>query len=104
MKNTLAKISNVIKTIFGYGIMITLFAGGFTFFGYVAALIIGGDIAAKICEIIYKNILPIIIYTSTVFAFLGLVSMYLVGESSLTTAKKKTQQSKNQALSEEGER
>ena len=39
MKATLKKISDVCKIIFGYGIMIVLFAGGLTFFGYVAALI-----------------------------------------------------------------
>ena len=41
MKETLKKISGVFKVIFGYGIMIVLFAGGLTFFGYIAALIIG---------------------------------------------------------------
>ena len=40
MKETLKKISDVFKLIFGYGIMIVLFAGGLTFFGYVIALII----------------------------------------------------------------
>mgnify|MGYP003301256897 CR=1 FL=1 len=30
--------------------MICLFAGGLTFFGYVAALCIGGDTAAAICR------------------------------------------------------
>ena len=49
MKEFCKKISAVLKTIFGYGIMISLFAGGLTFFGYVAALIIGGDAAAAIC-------------------------------------------------------
>ena len=43
MKEKLKKISNVCKIIFGYGIMITLFVGGLTFFGYIAALIIGGE-------------------------------------------------------------
>ena len=42
MKETLKKIAGVFKLIFGYGIMIVLFAGGLTFFGYLAALIIGG--------------------------------------------------------------
>ena len=55
MKETLKKISDVFKLIFGYGIMIVLFAGGLTFFGYVAALIIGGPTAESICTWIYKS-------------------------------------------------
>ena len=88
MKATCKKISAVLKTIFGYGIMICLFAGGLTFFGYLAALIIGGDTAAAICEFIYKTIIPYIIKTSTAMVLLGLVAMYLNGEMALTSNKK----------------
>ena len=48
MKELCMKISAILKTIFGYGIMISLFAGGLTFFGYIAALIIGGDTASGV--------------------------------------------------------
>ena len=89
MKEFCKKLSNVLKTIFGYGIMITLFAGGLTFFGYVAALIIGGSTATAICTVIYKDIVPIIIYTSVIMVLLGLVAMYLGGEVALTPEKKK---------------
>jgi len=90
MKEICKKISNVLKTIFGWGIMICLFAGGLTFFGYVAALIIGGDTAAAICTFIYKTVIPYIIYGSTVMVLLGLVAMYLAGEFALTASKKKS--------------
>ncbi len=90
MKNFCKKLSNVLKTIFGYGIMISLFAGGLTFFGYVAALCIGGDIAAAICTVIYKYILPVIIYLSVSMVLLGLVAMYFAGEKALTPEKKQT--------------
>ena len=63
MKETLNKISRICKLIFGYGIMITLFAGGLTFFGYLAALVVGGEAAALICTFIYKTIIPVIIKT-----------------------------------------
>lgn len=88
MKATLKKISEVCKLIFGYGIMITLFAGGLTFFGYLAALIIGGETATAICVFIYKQIFPIIIYVTTCLILFGLVAMYLGGEKALTTEKK----------------
>ena len=88
MKETLKKISDVCKLIFGYGIMIVLFAGGLTFFGYVAALIIGGETATAICTWIYKTFIPVIIYTSTVLILFGLVTMYLAGEKALTPGRK----------------
>lgn len=90
MKETCKKISNVLRTIFGYGIMICLFAGGLTFFGYVAALIIGGETATAICVFIYKTLFPWIIRASTVLVLLGLLTMYLNGEKALTSDKKKT--------------
>ena len=49
MNKKLKKITDIFKLIFGYGIMIVLFVGGLTFFGYVAALIVGGDSATAIC-------------------------------------------------------
>ena len=96
MKETLKKISNVCKLIFGYGIMIVLFAGGLTFFGYVAALIIGGETATTICTWIYKSFIPVIIYVSTILILFGLVTMYIAGEKALIPGKK--------AAKEEGEK
>ncbi len=89
MKNLLNKIIAILKTVFGYGIMIALFAGGLTFFGYLAALIIGGDVATTICAVIYEKIIPVLIYISTSMVLLGLVVMYLSGETALTSSKKK---------------
>lgn len=88
MKETLKKIASVCKLIFGYGIMIVLFVGGLTFFGYVAALIIGGDTATAICTWIYKSLIPVIIYASTILILFGLVTMYLAGEKALTPGRK----------------
>ncbi len=88
MKETLKKISDVFKLIFGYGIMIVLFAGGLTFFGYVLALIIGGETATAICTWIYKSFIPIIIKASTILILFGLLTMYLAGEKALVPGKK----------------
>lgn len=89
MKEICKKISGVLRVIFGYGIMICLFAGGATFFGYLAALCIGGETAAAICTFIYKTVVPVIIYASTCLVVLGLVTMYLNGEVALTPGRKK---------------
>ncbi len=88
MKEKLKKVADVFKVIFGYGIMLVLFAGGITFFGYVAALIIGGPTAEAICTWIYKSFIPIIIYISTILILFGLLTMYLAGEKALTPGKK----------------
>ena len=87
------KFTEICKLIFGYGIMIVLFAGGLTFFGYLAAVIIGGGeggIGAQICEIISKQITPIITYVSTCCVLLGLLTMYLSGDKALTVGKKES--------------
>ncbi len=84
MKETLKKVSDVFKLIFGYGIMIVLFLGGLTFFGYLAALIIGGETATAMCTWIYKSFIPVIIKASTILILFGLLTMYLAGEKALT--------------------
>jgi len=89
MKEILKKISNVLRIIFGYGIMITLLVGGLTFLGYLVALIIGGETATLICTFIYKTLFPIIIRTTVAMVLLGLLTMYLAGETALTASKKK---------------
>ncbi len=89
MKEKLKKISEPLKMVFGYGVMITLFVGGLTFFGYLIALIVGGDTAATICTFIYKQIVPVMIYTTNCLVIFGLLTMYLAGEFALTPDKKK---------------
>ena len=89
MKEIMKKISEKLKIVFGYGIMITLFIGGLTFFGYLAALIIGGETAAVICEVIYKQIVPVMIKMTTILVMFGLLTMYLAGEMALTASKQK---------------
>ncbi len=88
-KEICSKIADVLSVIFGYGIAASLFAGGLTFFGFVAALIIGGDTATAICLFIKDTIFPVIIYTSTILVLMGLLIMYLRGETALTPDKKK---------------
>lgn len=86
MKNILNKISVVLDKIYGWGIFICLFVGGATFFGYVAAFIIGGDIAAKICDVIYNIIFKTLIYGGNVVVLLGLLNMYIKNQKSLTVS------------------
>lgn len=84
MKKKLNQLADGCKMIFGYGIMIVTFAGGLTFFGFLAAIVIGGDTAAAICAVIRDQIFPVIVYATTSLIVLGLLSMYLKGEKALT--------------------
>lgn len=83
-KKGLQQLVNGCKIIFGYGIMATLLTGGLTFFGFLAALVIGGEAAAAICAVITKKVFPVIIYATNVLILLGLFTMYLSGEKALT--------------------
>ena len=89
MKENMKKLSAKLKTVFGWGMIVSLFGGGLTFFGYMAALIIGGDTAAAICTFIYKQYIPVLVYMTTLLVLLGLVAMYLGGEMALTGGKNK---------------
>ena len=83
------KVADFLSVIFGYGIALCLFAGGLTFFGFVVALFIGGDTATAICLFLKDQFLSVVIYASTVLVVMGLVIMYLRGETALTPDKKK---------------
>ena len=84
MKKKLHQLAKGCKLIFGYGIMAVTVAGGLTFFAFLAAVLIGGDIAATICAVIRDQVFPVIIYTTTSLILLGLISMYLTGDKALT--------------------
>ena len=91
MKEKWQKIVKVLRLIFGYTMLITLLVGGLTFFGYVAALCIGGETATAICTFIYKQIVPIMVKVSTMAIFFGLIVMYLSGETALTVKTQKNE-------------
>ena len=77
MKKFCEKLSTILRQVFGWGVLACVLVGGLTFFGYVAALCIGGAAAAEICRFISKDLMPIIIKTSSLLVLLGIVAMYL---------------------------
>ena len=83
------KILKVMTVVFGYGIMICLFAGGLSFFGYLAALIIGGETATAICTFIYKQYFPVVFIVTSAMILLGLIKMYISREHTFTANRKK---------------
>ena len=86
MKKILTVISKILDCVYGWGIFICLFVGGLTFFGYVAAFIIGGETAALICDFIYKTVFKILIYGGNVLVLVGLLDMYIKNQKSLTVS------------------
>ena len=86
MKKILKVISKILDYVYGWGIFICLFVGGLTFFGYVAAFIIGGETAAVICDFIYKTVFKILIYGGNVIVLVGLLNMYIKNQKSLTVS------------------
>ena len=88
MKKIRENTAKVLSYVYAIGIAVALFAGALSVFGYLAALIIGGETAVEICDFIYKDYYPVIIYISSISILLGLVKMYLSGEKSLVPPKK----------------
>lgn len=83
------KVLLVLRFVFGTSVAVTLLGGGLTVLSYVVALIVGGDLAAKICEITYKEVWPIIIKVANITIVLGLLAMYINGDKALSPSEKK---------------
>lgn len=99
MKEIRKKIANIMSVIYGIGVMVSLFAGGLSFLGYLVALIIGGQTATEICVFIYKTLYPILFYFSSSVVLLGLIKMYIAGEKSMVPGNKYKKQDKHQTES-----
>ena len=93
----LHKVSDILKIVYGYGIMLALFLGGLSFLGYVVAMFIGGETATEICKWIYKTFYPQLVFYSSIFVILGLVVMYLRGDVALTPSKNKSKEFKKKS-------
>lgn len=80
------KINEIINKIFGWGIYFSLFAGGLAFFGFLIAIIMGGEGATQLAVFIHKQYFPIVIKVASITIGLGLVGMYLNKEQALSLA------------------
>lgn len=81
MKNFCFKLSNILKEIYSYGIVICLFGSSLTVLGFIVAFIIGGDLATSICTFIYKKVFYYLIIGSSFVVLIGIISIYLTGEN-----------------------
>lgn len=77
------KVANVLLTIFSWGVLFAVVAGGISIIGYGIAIIIGGEIATELCHWIRKEYFPLLIQATSIFVGLGLVGMYLEKKKAL---------------------
>lgn len=77
------KVANILLSIFGAGVLITVTIGGLSVIGYIVALLIGGEVATEICHVILKVGFPWLIKATSVFVGLGLLGMYLEKKKAL---------------------
>jgi len=81
------KIGQTISTIVGWGIYISLIAGGLTFFGFVIALFMGGGADGSghhLAVFIHRTIFPYIIRVASFTIILGLIGMIVKKEQALS--------------------
>lgn len=83
------KNGSLLLKIFSYGILACVFAGGFSLVGYLAAMVVGGEAAPKICIWIFKTYLPWVIRFTSIFTGIGLLGMYLDKQKALTASSDK---------------
>lgn len=70
-------LSGICFKISSVGIRICLFAGGITLVGYMAGILIGGDLAENLCIWIFDRYLPLVIKFTAVSVGIGLLGIYL---------------------------
>ena len=81
------KAASLMEKIFGWGILLTLLAGGLAFLGYLAALAAGGGengAGMRIALFIQKEYFPVVIVCAAISAAIGLLSLYLNGWEGLS--------------------
>ena len=78
------KMSDILLRVFAQLILLSLFAGGLSFIGYLVALMLGGETAEMLCMFIFKGYLPWVIRLTSVFTMCGLGGMYLMKRKALT--------------------
>lgn len=79
MKN----LGDILLRVFAFGVLLSLFAGGLSFIGYLVALMLGGEKAEMLCVFIFKSYLPWVIKLTSIFTMCGLAGMYLTKRKAL---------------------
>lgn len=92
-------IGKAIYTVFGWGIYVCLIAGGVSFFGFLASLVLGGDTGRDVAVFLQKQYFPVVIRFTSFFIILGLIGMYINKQQALSMAADKASADKDIAMS-----
>lgn len=92
------QLAKKLNTVFGWGVFLVVIAGALSFFGFIIALILGGESGEALAVFIKAQYFPKIITVTSVVIGIGLIAMYVGGESalSLITEKKEAEEELDQ--------
>ena len=87
------KLLNLCKTIYGWGMTISFFAGGLPVVPFVFAIAIGGSWGEGVAVFLYRQYYPCVILLASICMVIGLIAMYLEKQQglSLKTITEKTE-------------
>lgn len=78
------RLAELLNRIFGWGVFCTLMAGALSFFGFFAALVIGGESGQEIALFIQRKYFPVIIRVTSIMVGIGLLALYVGKEHALS--------------------
>ncbi len=88
--------SKILLTVFSVGVLLSLLAGALSFFGYLVAMILGGQGGTDLSLFIYEKYFPWVIRLSSVSVLLGLVGMMLQKKKALVVTEAKEEENEEQ--------
>lgn len=81
------KLFKILNTVYGVLMTASFFAGILPLFGFIVALIVGGDFAETLSVFFYKEYYPWVIIAGSIALVVGLIAMY-VGKLEALSVKK----------------
>lgn len=95
---TRKNLAGLLNNVFGWGILVALIAGAMSFFGFLAALMMGGKGGEAFSIFLQKQYFPLLIRFTSVMIGIGLLAMYAGKEQALSLVSDK--QNAEQELAE----
>ena len=83
------KVIKILQKIYGILMSVSFFGGFLPLIPFIFALIIGGDLAEKICLFLKNQYYPVVIIAGSVAIIVGLVATYIGKLDPMTNKKSK---------------
>lgn len=81
------KIYYTLKKIYGVIMTVSFFAGILPLLPFIYAIIVGGEMGAKISVFLYKEFYPWVIALASIAVIIGLIAMYIGKKEGLSVKK-----------------